>query len=186
MSIAESGEALGVFTAKIFRRWVQELIDQRPPPPDPNAPIAHEASPLEYADWTPPQNHLGSVDVWLAWRHNPQHFYKVPRSLEEDFYPDRIANEATICIIRAKKLLSVQKDKDAADAMVSLNLRGSDKQKHTRVIQKTLWPLWGQAFYIPALDATSVIECTVQDVTTRALLLGKIYGSNSRGAAALS
>ena len=48
--------------------------------------------------------------------------------------------------------------------MVSLNLRGSEKQKHTRVIQKTLWPLWGQAFYLPALDATSVIECTVQDV----------------------
>ena len=66
--------------------------------------------------------------MWLAWRHNPlQHFYKVPRSLEEDFYPDRIANEATVCVIRAKKLLSVQKDKDAADAMVSLSLRGSDK-----------------------------------------------------------
>ena len=134
------------------------------PPPDPDAPIAHEASPFEYADWTPPRTHLGSIDIWLAWRHNPQHFYKVPRSLEEDFYPDRVANEATICIIRAKKLLTVQKDKDAADAMVSLNLTGSDKQKHTRVVQKTLWPLWGQAFYIPALDASSIIECTVKDV----------------------
>ena len=59
----------------------------------------------------------------------------------ETHSPVRVANEATICIIRAKKLLSVQKDKDAADAMVSLNLRGSDKQKHTRVIQRTLWPL---------------------------------------------
>ena len=69
-----------------------------------------------------------------------------------------------MCVIRAKKLLRVDKNKDAADAMVSLNLRGSEKQKHTRVIQKTLWPLWGQAFYIPALDASSVVECTVQDV----------------------
>ena len=111
LTIAESGEALGVFTAKIFKRWVQELIDQRPPPPDPNAPIAHEASPFEYADWTPPSSIiLGSVDVWFPkrWRHEPKHFYKVPRSLEEDFYPERVANEATICVIRAKKLVSAK------------------------------------------------------------------------------
>ena len=106
-----------------------------------------------------------------------QHFYKVPRSLEEDFYPDRVANEATICVIRAKKLLSVQKDKQAADAMVSLSLRG--KEKHTRVVQKTLWPLWGQAFYLPALDASSVVECTVDRCRRSGSVPNfRIHGSN--------
>ena len=32
------------------------------------------------------------------------------------------------------------------------------------MVQKTLFPLWGQAFYLPALDSSSVVECTVTDV----------------------
>lgn len=160
-SVAGAGEALGVFTAKIFHRWVLDVIAARPPPPDPNAPVAHEASPLEYADFTPPKDFVGALDVWFAWRHAPKHFYRVARGLEEDFFPERIPNEATVCVIRAKRLLACKED-ESRNPMVTLKLKGTDASKHTRVLQSR-FPLWGQAFYLPALEGGTV-DCVVEDV----------------------
>ena len=143
----------------------EEDVDE----PSADGLVYHKASPLEYADYRTGAVQFGVVDVWFAWRHNPDFYYQLPRVLEQDSRPLASANEVTIRVIRAKRLLALDRaiaGAASSDPMVSLKLPPGDHVKETKVAKRSLFPHWGQTFTFTALDATdsTALEATVYDV----------------------
>lgn len=130
-------------------------------------PVKHSHSPLEFAEFCFPSKRLGNVDVWLAWRHNPEYVFRLPAGVDVDPMPRDEPNEVTCVVIRAKYLVAVDKSflgGATSDPLVALKI-GDGVEVATSTKKKELFPRWQETLYLSALktDATE-LDVTVWDV----------------------
>ena len=141
----------------------KDLAAQRPK-------VRHDHSPLDYVEFTHPDKRIGNIDVWVAWRHDPEFMYKLPPGSDADPFPGLEPNELTITVIRAKRLLAVDTSllggTSSSDPMVAIKL-GAGPEQRTQSVKKNLYPAWQETFYLKDDKSGDDVDVVVYDVDAK-------------------
>ncbi|KAH8078474.1 C2 domain-containing protein [Aureococcus anophagefferens] len=141
----------------------KDLAAQRPK-------VRHDHSPLDYVEFTHPDKRIGNIDVWVAWRHDPEFMYKLPPGSDADPFPGLEPNELTITVIRAKRLLAVDTSllggTSSSDPMVAIRL-GAGPEQRTQSVKKNLYPAWQETFYLKDDKSGDDVDVVVYDVDAK-------------------
>ena len=122
---------------------------------------------LELQD--PEGKDAGAVEVALRWAHDPQRVLALPAEFLVDEDPENLvkeANELLVCLLRGKNLPVMDKNLlssgGSSDPCALLNLDGEIRK--SKVLKKTVNPLWMQTFRFPCDDGLNItLQVDVED-----------------------